>query len=223
MKRRNLQILMVLPFLFSCALLPKKSIQKDSLYKKEGYITEGYSQVGIASWYGIEEHNRQAASGERFSMHAYTAAHKTLPLGTMVRVTNLENGKDVIVKINDRGPFVEGRIIDLSYAAAKAIDMIRDGTVKVKIEVISSPQREGNYFEPLYTVQAGSFVHRQNAINLRERLANRWNDVRVEPIEIGGDIHYRVRIGRFKKREDAEKVSSKLKEEIGYRGKVILE
>jgi len=94
---------------------------------------------GIASWYGPNFHGRRTASGEIYNMYDYTAAHKTLPLGTYVRVINLENGKSVVVRINDRGPFVKNRIIDLSYAAAKKIDMIDKGTARVKLQIISKP------------------------------------------------------------------------------------
>ena len=94
---------------------------------------------GIASWYGPGFHGRRTASGEIYNMYAYTAAHKTLPLGTYVRVINLENGKSVVVRINDRGPFKKGRIIDLSYAAAKKIGMIEKGTARVRLEILSKP------------------------------------------------------------------------------------
>ncbi len=94
-------------------------------------------QHGKASWYGKAFHGRPTASGERYDMHAPTAAHKTLPFGTRVRVTNLDNGKQTVVRINDRGPFVKGRIIDLSYGAAKKIQMLQAGVVRVKLEILS--------------------------------------------------------------------------------------
>jgi rare lipoprotein A len=97
---------------------------------------KGKAEVGLASYYGTEAHGGPTASGETFDMYGMTAAHKTLPLGAEVRVTNLENGKSVVVRINDRGPFVEGRIIDLSYAAAKKIGMLKDGVVQVKVEML---------------------------------------------------------------------------------------
>lgn len=91
-------------------------------------------EVGKASWYGKKYHGRQTASGETYNMYDFTAAHKTLPFNSKVKVTNLNNNRSVIVRINDRGPFVRGRIIDLSYAAAEALDYINDGVVKVKVE-----------------------------------------------------------------------------------------
>jgi len=102
-----------------------------------GMPCKGRPQTGTASWYGKKYHGRKTACGEIFDMHKLTAAHKKLPLGTMVKVTNLKNGKCVVVKVNDRGPFVRGRIIDLSYAAAEKIGMLKDGITKVKIEVIN--------------------------------------------------------------------------------------
>ncbi len=95
-----------------------------------------YVEKGIASWYGLAYQFRKTASGERFNTYGYTAAHKKLPFNTYVKVTNLTNNKSVIVRINDRGPFVKGRIIDLTRAAAKKIDMIKKGTAKVRIEVV---------------------------------------------------------------------------------------
>jgi len=96
----------------------------------------GYSEKGLASWYGKPYHGRITASGERYDMHQLTAAHRTLPFGTLVRVTNLENGRDVKVRITDRGPFVKGRIIDLSYAAAKRLGMVDAGVVRVRLRIV---------------------------------------------------------------------------------------
>jgi len=103
---------------------------------------EVFEQEGIASYYGKKFHGRKTASGERFDMHKLTAAHKTLPFGTMVEVTHIRNGKKVVVRINDRGPFKKGRIIDLSYAAAKKIGIIKSGLAQVRIRVVK--QDDGN-------------------------------------------------------------------------------
>jgi rare lipoprotein A len=99
----------------------------------------GWSETGVASWYGIPYDGRRAASGEIFDMHALTAAHRTLPFDTWLEVTNLQNGKRVTVRINDRGPFVDGRIIDLAMGAAEEIDMVRAGLAKVRLKVIKPP------------------------------------------------------------------------------------
>jgi rare lipoprotein A len=221
MKRSVVLFLVTIPFLFSCASVSRKNSLKS--YPPEGIeVPKGYSQTGVASWYGVEEHGRQAASGQRFSMYAYTAAHRSLPIETVVRVTNLENGRDIVVRINDRGPFIEGRIIDLSYAAAKALDMIGDGTAKVKVEVISAPGRKSNYFQAKYTVQIGSFRDRENALSLKEELNSMLDNVQVDAIELDGDIFHRVRIGRFSKKHDAEKLAVELRGR-GYYGRVIQE
>lgn len=185
---------------------------------------DGYTQTGLASWYGDKEHGNLAASGERFSKYDYTAAHKSLPFGTVVRVTNLENGMDVVVKINDRGPFIRGRIIDLSYSSAKSIDLIRTGVAKVKVEVISSPsKRNQNYFNPIYTVQVGSFSSKVNAMSLKDELgAGIAREARIESIEIKGDTYYRVRVGMYSSKSKAESMKRNLRNN-GYNGKVILE
>jgi len=94
-----------------------------------------YEEVGVASWYGKQYHGRKTASGETFKMNGLTAAHRTLPLGITAKVTNLDNGRSVKVRINDRGPFVEGRILDVSYGAAKKLDMVRAGLARVRIEI----------------------------------------------------------------------------------------
>jgi len=103
----------------------------------------GDAQVGIASYYGGKFHGRKTANGERFDMNALTAAHKTLPLGTKVRVTHVRTGKSVVVRINDRGPYVKGRVIDLSRRAARELGMIHSGVAKVRVEVLSRPARRG--------------------------------------------------------------------------------
>ncbi len=103
---------------------------------------EAYTEEGLASWYGKKFQGKKTASGEKFNMRKLTAAHRTLPFGTRVKVTRIENGKSVVVKINDRGPFVEGRIIDLSKAAAKKLDMINTGVARVRIKVVKSAQNK---------------------------------------------------------------------------------
>lgn len=219
-RRAGLFLLLVFLFFSSCASVSKRNI---GMHPTEGYSgIEGYSQVGVASWYGVDEDGGKTASGERFSMHSYTAAHQTLPIGTMVRVVNLENGRDVIVKINDRGPFKEGRIIDLSYAAAKSIGMLGRGTAKVRVEVMSVSGRKGDYFDAKYTVQVGSFKDKQGALGLKEQLNGSLSDVRIESTDLDGDIYYRIRIGRFSQRGEAEELAERLRRS-GYTGSVIQE
>ncbi len=116
-------------------------------------------QDGVASWYGADFHGRTTSNGEVYDMDAFTAAHRTLPFGSRVRVTNQENGRQVVVRINDRGPFVAGRIIDLSRAAATLLDMLGPGTVAVRLEVLAPAAPE----QRVFAVQVGAFVKAENA------------------------------------------------------------
>ncbi len=136
-----------------------------------------YVEIGLASWYGPPYHNRQAANGEIFDMNAPTAAHRTLPLGSIVRVTNLSTGQRTLVRINDRGPFIEGRIIDLSLAAASEIGVRRAGIAKVRLEVMRAPA-------PLDTggrwaVQIGALEDEETAAELKDKLSRRYRTAKV--------------------------------------------
>jgi rare lipoprotein A len=136
-----------------------------------------FEQTGMASWYGAPYHNRRGSNGELYNMHAMTAAHLTLPLGSIVRITNLKTGHSALVRITDRGPFVEGRIVDLSLAAAKALDVYLPGTAKVRLEVLQAPV-------PLDTggrwaVQIGSFAQQEAAAELAAKLQKRYQTAKV--------------------------------------------
>jgi rare lipoprotein A len=136
-----------------------------------------FEETGIASWYGAPYHNRRGSNGEVYNMHAMTAAHLTLPLGSIVRVTNLKTGHSALVRITDRGPFVPGRLIDLSLAAAKALDVYLPGVAKVRLEVLQAPV-------PLDTggrwaVQIGSFTGKKAAAELAEHLQKRYQTAKV--------------------------------------------
>jgi len=171
------------------------------------YFPAGDVQTGIASWYGDEFHGRATSSKEIYDMNDLTAAHNTLPLGTYVMVTNLNNGKSVRVRINDRGPFVKNRVIDLSYAAAAAIGLVGPGTAPVRIEVLREVSPRPH---PLrYSVQVGSFVSRQNATGLRKALAGDFSGVYISIFETASQTYYRVRL-RAGSREEAEAVARKL-------------
>ncbi len=168
----------------------------------------GAAQRGIASWYGEPFHGRATASGEIYDMHQLTAAHKELPLGTVVKVRNLENGKTVTVRVNDRGPFVKGRIIDLSLGAAKQISMVGPGTAKVEMTVVrlgSGPP--GPNMSTRFTVQVGAFQERVNAERLREELAADHSDVEL----IRDGQWHRVRVGRFSSQSQADEVRKALR------------
>src|SRR6266576_6385959 len=132
----------------------------------------GYTEEGNASWYGLPFHGRHASNGEIYDMYRLTAAHRTLPFETMVRVTNLNNGKSTVVRITDRGPFVDDRIIDLSFAAAREVDSVGPGIVPVRVEVISPGLDPTSGF---FTVQVGAFRERANAERLRDRLSASYN------------------------------------------------
>jgi rare lipoprotein A len=150
-------------------------------------------ETGTASWYGAPYHNRRGSNGEIYNMHASTAAHRTLPLGSIVRVTNLKTGASTLVRITDRGPFVDGRVIDLSLAAAKKIDVWRAGLAQVKLEVLRTPA-------PIdiggrWAVQIGSFSDEDSAAKLQDRLQRRYHTAKV--LKFGspvGDWWVRVRV-----------------------------
>jgi len=163
------------------------------------------SQTGIASWYGPGFHGKATTSGEVYNQNDFTAAHPTLPLGTRVMVTNLENGSTTEVLVNDRGPFAKGRIIDLSYAAAQLINMVGPGTALVRVDVIDSPMPIDFIRSSLdYTLQMGSFSQLENAQQLRERLAKSFPDVRIAPLQSRDTTYYRVHLGSFPNRAAAE-------------------
>lgn len=156
------------------------------------YFPKGDIQTGLASWYGPDFHGKKTSSKEIYNMYDMTAAHKSLPFGTQVMVTNLENGKSVMVRINDRGPFVKGRIIDLSYSAARVLDMIDPGVVKVRIEVvedISTPKSSQRF-----SVQIGAFAIKENADVLKQKLGKSYKDVYIAVFKTSHQTYYRVRI-----------------------------
>jgi peptidoglycan lytic transglycosylase len=163
--------------------------------------SEGYHQRGVASWYGRDFHGLSTSSGEQYNMHAMTAAHTTLPLPTWVEVTNLANGKRVVVRVNDRGPFVDNRLIDLSYAAALELDMVRTGTTRVEVRALSntSTARDGgSAAAPAAQVAAGSAA-----------------TAPLVPVSAGGSgspsEQMFVQVGAFGERENAERLVDRLK------------
>jgi len=148
--------------------------------------------VGLASWYGGDFHGKRTSSKEIYNMYDLTAAHRTLPFGTYVIVTNLQNGKSVTVRINDRGPFVKGRIIDLSYAAARLLDMIGCGIVPVRIDVLQDTSFKKQKQE--YSVQVGAFILKKNAQNLKKDLSSKYMGVYLSIFDTSLYRYYRVRI-----------------------------
>jgi rare lipoprotein A len=191
----------------------------------------GYVQRGVASWYGRDFHGLSTSSGEEYDMHAMTAAHTTLPLPTWVEVTNLENGKRVVVKVNDRGPFVDNRLIDLSFAAATHLDMVRNGTARVEVRAVGAPLegvRQGATFasteqsmgvlpaagvvtEQMY-VQVGAFSQRDNAQRLLERLraSGFANPSLVSEPQARREMH-RVRLGPIRDSVEFDQLNARLR------------
>ncbi|MFW6082164.1 MAG: septal ring lytic transglycosylase RlpA family protein [Desulfosalsimonas sp.] len=210
--------------------LPKKDKPpKARSYRVHGQwyhpITDsaGFRQSGLASWYGNPFHGRKTANGETYNMHAKTAAHKILPMGTFVLVRNKDNGKKTVVRINDRGPFIRGRVIDLSYRAAKEIDMIGAGTANVEVIAMEKglagtggPGKEPDFSRGNFTVQVGAFASRSSAENLKQKLLKHYEHVTITPVQKDAQTLYRVRAGRFSSLENAEKTEANLVKK-GYR------
>jgi rare lipoprotein A len=188
--------------------------------KKEKYVPEAKIekresrgvQYGVASWYGGEFHGRPTSSSEVYDMYQLTCAHNTLPLGTVVMVTNLENGRSLELKVNDRGPFVKERILDVSYAAAQMLGMWEKGTAPVKVEVVSLA------IEPIqrFTLQVGSFADETNAQKLVEQLRKSFENVYVATVETLTQKYHRVRVGQFETREAALVIAEKLSQ-MGFK------
>ncbi len=212
---RKFFIIFPLFFLISCG--PKHRIVYEKRFpppeKKEGVREAKIEkretrevQYGIASWYGGEFHGRPTSSGEIYDMYQLTCAHNTLPLGTTVMVTNLENGKSVELRVNDRGPFVKERIIDLSYAAAQIIGIYEKGTALVKVEVIGPVMEQIQRF----TIQVGSFIDEIKAQKLADQLKKEFENVYITTMETLTQKYHRVRIGVFETREEALSLAEKI-------------
>jgi rare lipoprotein A len=188
----------------------------------------GFVEEGRASWYGPGFHGKKTSNGESYDMHALTAAHKTLPLGTLVKVTRTDSGKSVVVRLNDRGPFVDGRIIDLSYSAAYALDMIGSGTAPVRIEAqpgSDASEQAGTLLmesvvEPdprtdLYTVPVGLYSDRMQAEEVREQLGRKGHAVRILELATAEGTRYKVCAGVFQDLIEAQISAAHLRE-AGY-------
>lgn len=176
---------------------------------------EGFREEGLASWYGEEEHGKPTSSGETYDMYKMTAAHKVLPLGSNVRVTNKANGRQITVRVNDRGPFVAERVIDLSFQAAKELDMVDHGVIPVAIEVMStSPVSPATEISPItgqiYTLQVAALSDREAARSLSERLQKEFDYSFIQPVQTEKGFFYRVHAGKFKSKEDAEAAKKSL-------------
>lgn len=171
-------------------------------------------ETGLASWYGVPYHGRRTSSGEVYDMFQMTAAHREIPLGSWVEVTNLTNARSLTVKINDRGPFVEGRIIDLSYAAASLLGVTGPGVVPVKVRLAQPPP--GGSGPTRYSVQVASFTAESSAHALKAELERKASGVRIVKALVGNDLYYRVRVGHFPSRTEAQGTAERLAG-MGYR------
>ncbi len=207
-----------------------KGVQYKPLASAKGFV-----QTGIASWYGRKFHGRKTANGEIYNMYAMTAAHKTLPLGTWVRVQNLKNKKKIVVRINDRGPFIQGRIIDLSYTGAKRLDIVDSGTAKVRITALGRAAsyskktkkpvsfKSTDYWKGKFTVQVASFEVKANARKYQQKLSKTYKNVHISAFTDHRGTFYRVRIGRFTNLKTAERFSKRLLAKGFKRAAVIAE
>ncbi len=181
---------------------------------------QGFVQEGIASWYGKKFHGRKTSNGEIYNMYAMTAAHKTLPLGIFVRVTHLNTGRQVIVRVNDRGPFVAGRVIDLSYSAAQQMGIVGPGTGPVRVEALGYRQTDAagkvayqapkSYDVGSYAIQVGAFSVKTNADRLAAKLRARYGVARVQKGWHGTGSIYRVWVGNHSSLEAAEQAKIEL-------------
>ena len=176
-----------------------------------------YTEEGNASWYGAPFHGRKASNGEVYDMNKLTAAHRTLPFDSIVRVTNLNNGKTTTVRITDRGPFVDNRIIDLSKAAAQEIESIGPGVVPVRIEVLSGPDPLSGFF----TVQVGAFKEKGNADRLKERLGITYSPIYIQQVALEEGNFYRVRVGRVSGEQEAQRLGDELRAKEGFKPMVL--
>jgi rare lipoprotein A len=167
-----------------------------------------FRQTGTASWYGKDLNGRRTASGERFDMYGLSTAHRTLPLGSMIRVTNLENNRSTTVRVNDRGPFIKSRMIDLSYGAARELGFVAEGTATVEIQRLD--ELPGT---TAYTVHAAQYVEEENARLLKERLSAKFETIAIIPEETDLGTVYHVEVGVYPTEEKAELVAGRVMQE----------
>jgi len=180
-------------------------------YNDAWYDTE----YGLASWYGGDFHGQRTANGETYNMFQLTAAHKAAPLGIHAIVTNLQTGRSVRVRINDRGPFIDGRIIDLSYAAARRLGMVENGLARVKVTFLPE-----TIPTTVYVVQIGAYVDQGNALRAQSNLATQYPRVWIAVAREGAQTFYRVRLGSFASRAEAEQAARQV-QGLGYTASIL--
>jgi rare lipoprotein A len=222
---------LLLVWFIGCATAPpppprvpgaQKPYQIDNQWYQPIADANGFRQKGLASWYGPDFHGRKTANGEIYNMHDMTAAHTILPLNTWVRVQNMNNNNKIDVRINDRGPFVRGRIIDLSYKAASVLGVVGPGTAPVEIVALgksagepADPSMERQYIPVPYdqgpfAIQVGAFKNIGNAERLKQRLVLSYSSARIVPFDNGRDTLYRVRVGRVTSLTEAGSLEQQL-------------
>ncbi len=187
----------------------------------------GFREQGIASWYGKKFHGRRTSSGEIYDMYAMTAAHKTLPLPTYVSVTNVNNNRKVIVRVNDRGPFIDDRVIDLSYSAARELGLVRPGTGPVIIEALTPKNVDGEIItrQPLkYFISTGVFSNRNYASNMLQKLTDAgFNRVRMQNKSVSGTKMYQVLIGPYGSEQETRAIVLQLRHHLTEEPVLVLE
>ncbi len=184
----------------------------------------------VASWYGEPFHGRLTASGERYNMHGFTAAHRSLPFGTRLKVTKPDTGQSSIVTVTDRGPFIRGRHLDLSYGAAQQIGLVREGVGRVAVEVLDRDMRYQKRVTeaPMpvgsggsFAIQFGAFQDFDNAARLKQALELETRGVTITQVTVGGVTYHRVRLGPFPSRDDALARASAFADE-GYETMIVM-
>ena len=199
--------------------------------------SEGYSEKGLASWYGRKFHGRRTANGETYNMYGHTAAHKTLPMNTMLLVKNLSNGKSTVVRINDRGPFIRNRIIDLTHTAAKELDIIKSGTAKVKIVALGEEKKKPakqkiasrqsrqlvyqDFDKGKFYIQVGAFEHKKNARQLATTFSKWGRDIIIQQFPAAGISLYRVMVFSGTSLKEARKYETYL-EQNGFPNALVI-
>ncbi len=196
-------VFFLVPFFLSACTLP---------LKQPSYHI-GYRETGLASWYGKDFHGRPTASGEIYDMFEISAAHKSLPLGTLLHVTDIETGKSVKVKVNDRGPFVRKRILDLSYGAAKQLGIVGTGIAKIELKIIGRAPIliPGTEKEKLFFVQLGSYQIKENALRIKDKLTGHYQGISVKAYQTRHGRLYRVRLGPYRTEQAARSVVGQLR------------
>jgi len=190
-----------------CAVFVSCQSQPPPIHRFPGYPV-GFHERGVASWYGPGFHGNKTANGERYDMHKLTAAHRTLPLGSIAVVRSASTGRQVTVRINDRGPFAKGRVLDLSLAGAEAIGMTGNGTDQIELQVVGYQARPEGM--GVLRVQVGAFADPLNARGLFEQVGAQYPGGRVVQVELPEGRRYRVQVGQFLTEADAQIASSRL-------------